>query len=170
MAQRRKTVTRNRRSFGRIRKLPSGRYQASYQGQDLKVYTAPVTYAAKVDAEAWLTDRRRELDRELWSPPATAEQRHAKKNASVTFKDYSDKWLENRMVKGKPLRPRTREHYRKLLDQHILPTFGNKAVSDISRSAVDRWYAKPPPTLRCCALTATACCGRFWRPPVPATG
>jgi integrase len=134
-------MARQRRSFGRIRKLPSGRYQASYQGPDLKVHTAPATYAAKVDAEGWLTDRRREIDRELWSPPATAEQKKAKRKAGIKFGDYAAQWVDTRMVKGEPLRPRTRAHYRRLLEQHILPTFGAKAVRDITRDMVDRWYA-----------------------------
>lgn len=144
-------VTRQRRSFGRIRKLPSGRHQASYLGPDLKVHAADHTFAAKVDAEAWLTDRRREIDRELWSPPATAEQKVTKKRATVKFDDYAKKWVEHRLVKGRPIRPRTKAHYGALLDQHILPTFGKKAVRDITREAVDRWYAKTAtdtPTVR----------------------
>lgn len=108
----------------------------------MKVHTAPTTYAAKVDAEAWLTDRRREIDRELWSPPATAEQKKAKKQAGIKFGDYATKWVDTRLVKGEPLRPRTRAHYTKLLEQHILPTFGTKAVRDITRDMVDKWYAK----------------------------
>ena len=135
-------MARQRRSFGRIRKLPSGRYQASYQGPDFKVHTAPITYGAKVDAEAWLTDRRREIDRELWSPPATAEQKQAKKKAGTKFADYAARWLDTRLVKGEPLRPRTRAHYARLLEQHILPTFGTKAVNAITRDAVDKWYAR----------------------------
>lgn len=144
-------MARQRRSFGRLRKLPSGRYQAAYTGPDDRVYSAPSTFAAKVDAEAWLTDRRREIDRELWSPPATAGQAKAKKSAKVTFGDYSETWLANRMVKGGPLKPRTREHYRKLLDQQILPTFKAMAVRDIGQEDVDSWYActaVDTPTLR----------------------
>ncbi|GJP28265.1 hypothetical protein NJB18091_10140 [Mycobacterium marinum] len=76
----------DRRGFGRIRKCqPSGRYQAAYTGPDGKVYRAPATFAAKMDAEGWLTDRRREIDRELWSPPATEAQKKAKRAAEVKF-------------------------------------------------------------------------------------
>lgn len=137
---------RGRRGFGRIRKCqPSGRYQAAYTGPDGKLYKAPETFAAKVDAEGWLTDRRREIDRELWSPPATTEQKRAKKAAEVKFKDYAQRWLENRTVKGRPLRQRTRDHYEHALEKHIYPTFGNKAVRDISMESVDRWYVKVAP-------------------------
>lgn len=145
-------MTRGRRGFGRIRQCqPSGRYQASYIGPDDRLYKAPATFAAKVDAEAWLTDRRREIDRELWSPPATPEQKAAKRKAEVRFREYAERWLETRMVSGRALRPRTQAHYRKLLEGHIYPTFGAKPVRDISMGAVDRWYAKTlagHPTMR----------------------
>jgi integrase len=144
-----------RRGFGRLRQFRSGRWKASYTGPDGKLYEAPHTFGAKVDAEAWLTDRRRELDRDLWSPPATDEQRKAatrqKKAAAERFEDYAHRWLATRTVKGRPLRPRTVAHYEQLLDDHINPTFGAKPVRDISMAAVDRWYAKTltdHPTMR----------------------
>jgi integrase len=146
------TMTRERRSFGRIRKCqPSGRYQASYVGPDDKLYKAKATFAAKADAEGWLTDRRREIDRELWSPPATTAQKKAKRAAEVKFGDYAKKWVETRTVRGRPIRQRTREHYESLLEHHIYPTFKNKAVRDITMPSVDRWYAKAArdaPTVR----------------------
>lgn len=132
-----------RRGFGRIRKCqPSGRYQAAYTGPDGRLYKAPETFAAKIDAEGWLTDRRREIDRELWSPPATTDQKRAKKAADVKFGDYAKRWVETRNVRGRLLRPRTREHYERLLEGHIYPTFKNKNVRDITMESVDRWYAK----------------------------
>jgi hypothetical protein len=145
-------VTRARRAFGRIRRCqPSGRYQASYIGPDGKLHKAERTFAAKVDAEAWLTDRRREIDRELWSPPATTEQKAVKRKAEVKFRQYAGTWLETRTVRGRALRPRTKAHYRMLLDDHILPTFGTKPMRDITMQSVDRWYAKTlagHPTMR----------------------
>jgi integrase len=154
-------MTRSRRGFGRIRKCqPSGRYQASYVGPDEKLHKAPETFGAKIDAEAWLADRRREIDRELWSPPATVEQRTDKRKADQRFRQYSDRWLETRTVRGRPLRPRTKAHYRKLLDDHILPTFGAKPLAGITMQMVDRWYAKTladHPTMRahCYSLLKT---------------
>ncbi|OBB90712.1 hypothetical protein [Mycobacterium sp. 852002-40037_SCH5390672] len=38
---------------------PSGWYQAGYVGPDDRLYKAPETFAAGIDAEGWLTDRRR---------------------------------------------------------------------------------------------------------------
>lgn len=139
-------MTRRRRGFGRIRQCqPSGRYQASYVGPDDQLHRAPETFDAREDAEAWLSDRRREIDRELWSPPATTEQKRAKRKADIKFREYSERWLETRTVRGRPLKPRTREHYKKILADHIYPTFGKKALREISMGSVDRWYAKTLP-------------------------
>ncbi len=136
-------MTRERRGFGRIRQCqPSGRYQASYTGPDGKVYKAKDTFAARIDAEGWLTDRRREIDREMWSPPATAEQKQAKRAAEVKFGDYAKNWVANRMVRGRPIAVRTREDHERVLSKHIYPTFKDKAIRDISMASVDRWYAK----------------------------
>jgi integrase len=144
-----------RRSFGRLRQFRSGRWKASYTGPDGKLYEAPNTFAAKIDAEAWLTDRRREIDRELWSPPSTVEQKKAaatrKKAAVARFDDYAKRWLETRTVKGRPLKPRTVDHYQQMLDDYLVPTFGRKPIRDITMEAVDRWYAKTligKPTMR----------------------
>lgn len=151
---------RSRRTFGRIRKLPSGRFQAAYTGPDGRVHVADSTFAAKIDAEGWLAERRREIDRELWSAPATDSETTAKRNRDLTFGQFAEKWLETRQVKGRPLRPRTREHYRLLLDKHLLPAFGSKPLRSVSPEMVDRWYAKTAtaaPTLRahCYSLLKT---------------
>lgn len=144
-----------RRSFGRLRQFRSGRWKASYTGPDGRLYEAPQTFGAKIDAEAWLTDRRREIDRDLWSPPATVEQRKVatrqKKAAAERFDAYAKRWLETRTVKGRPLRPRTVDHYQQMLDDHLLPVFGKKPVRDITMESVDRWYAQAltdKPTMR----------------------
>jgi integrase len=146
MPPKKKEPRSERRTFGRLRQFRSGRWKASYTGPNGKLYEAEHTFAAKIDAEAWLTDRRREIDRELWSPPASTEQKREaaqrKRAAAQTFGDYAKTWLEARTVKGRPLKPRTREHYEALLDRHILPTFRAKPIRDITMASVDRWYAK----------------------------
>jgi integrase len=141
-------MARERRSFGRLRRLPSGRYQAAYQGPDGQLHTAKATFGARDDAESWLSDRRKEIDRDLWNPGAA---KAAKKKPSITFAIYADRWIDTRRVKGRPLRPRTKAHYRKLLQQHILPTFGPKQLRSITPDMVDRWYehtAVDTPTTR----------------------
>jgi integrase len=141
VTQRDATTKRERRKFGRIRQFNSGRWQASYTGPDGNVYIAPKTFDAKVDAEAWLTDRRREIDRELWSPSSGMEER-----PSAPFGEYAQGWLKQRGMKD-----RTREHYTKLLKMRILPTFADVELRDITPLAVRRWYATTAvgtPTMR----------------------
>ena len=67
-----------RRGFGAIRKLPSGRWQASYVGPDTIRQTPPVTFETAEDAEGWLTDRRREIKNEDWTPPTTQTAGHVR--------------------------------------------------------------------------------------------
>jgi integrase len=129
------------RRFGKMRKLPSGRWQASYIGPDRQRHPAPETFKALADGEMWLLDRHREIALDIWTPPV-AEEDHTDSSATgITLTAYSDRWLANRIVRGRAIRPRTSEHYRKLLDNHILPTLGKKPVATITMAQVDRWYA-----------------------------
>lgn len=123
---------RTRRQFGRLRQVkPSMRYQASYVGPDGLLHNAPSTFGAKDDAEAWLTDRRREIDRDLWSPASGQAE-----EPGVTFGEFSEAWLTQR-----DLKTRTREHYRSLLDFYILPTFRDTDLKLIEPASVRKWYA-----------------------------
>lgn len=135
----------HKRAFGNIRALPSGRWQARYTGPDGRVYKAPSTFAAKIDAEGWVSDRRREIDRELWSPPVEGTPAKAAARR-MAFREYAEQWLAHRDVK-----PRTREHYRKLLDAHVLPGLGSLPIVSITPDDVRGWYAgldTATPTLR----------------------
>lgn len=144
-----------KRGFGSTSKLPSGRWQAKYTGPDGIRRPAPRTFAAKIDAEAWLTDRRREIDRGLWNPNVENDSQPA-----PTFEEYSTEWLDTRMVRGRPIRPRTREHYGVILRAHLVPAFGDVRLDSISADSVRLWYAKLLPgkdTMRahCYALLRT---------------
>lgn len=68
-------MAEGRRPWGKVRRLPSGRYQASYiigsvRGVDPGTrYTALQTFDAKGDAWGWLDRERRLIDRGDWTPP-----------------------------------------------------------------------------------------------------
>lgn len=52
-----------------MRRLPSGRWQASYVGPDLARHSAPYTFDSALDAEGWLaTERRLLASDEPWTP------------------------------------------------------------------------------------------------------
>lgn len=137
---------KSRTAFGNVRKLPSGRYQARYTAPDGLMHKAHTTFDTKGDAEAWLSTVRADIVREVWRPG-----NHAKSSKLLTFGTYAEAWLEGRKVKGKPLAARTSDHYRKLLDAHILPTFADIPLRYISPEQVDEWYevtAVTTPTVR----------------------
>ena len=55
-----------RRRFGTVRRLPSGRYQASYVDPSGKRRYAPVTYTNKTDARRWLATQEADIARGTW--------------------------------------------------------------------------------------------------------
>ncbi|MEU1083683.1 tyrosine-type recombinase/integrase [Streptomyces sp. NPDC005908] len=116
-----------RRQFGRVRKLPSGRYQARYVGPDGQLRPAPETFRTKRDADAWLADKQTEMRRGDWHDPDAGR---------VPFESYADAWIKEREVTT-----RTRQLYASLLRHHLAPTFGSVDVADISPPLVRRWRA-----------------------------
>ena len=134
-----------RRRFGSIRQLPSGRWQAAYSAPNGRRVLAPHTFAKRADAEAWLVDRRREIDAALWNPAAARPQR-------TQFAAYSTRWLANR-----DLRPRTRQTYKHILTRRLLPTFGEHQLAAITPQDVRDWHSellpgKPAMRSQCYAL------------------
>lgn len=137
------TSTRRKRSFGQITRLPSGRYRARYTGPDATLHNGPSTFDTRQDAEAWLTDERRLVSAGVWTSP---EARKRGQRDRLTFGKYADAWLRDR-----DLKPRTRQHYRALLDKQLYPTFATVPLADITPESVRAWHAltgPSKPTLR----------------------
>lgn len=138
---------KKRRGFGQRRRLPSKRWQAAYTGPDTALHYAPSTFDTAEDAEAWLSDERRLIAAGGWTPPKVRAVEALTPSAQpVTFADYAAAWLEHRDVKQ-----RTREHYGKLIERELNPTFGSTALVDLSPAGVRVWYSslgKTRPTTR----------------------
>jgi integrase len=115
-----------KRRFGRVRELPSGRWQARYKGPDGTDRPAPHTFESKASADRWLTLREAEIIRGDWIDPDAGR---------VNFGNYAATWIEERPG----LRPKTIELYRYLLRCHLLPAFGGLLVADIREPLVRRW-------------------------------
>lgn len=126
-----------RTTFGNVRRLPSGRYQARYTGPDGRTHNAHTTFETKGDAQSWLATVRADIVRENWRPSSVG----GTAVRALTFGDYAAAWLEGRTVRGRPLAARTREHYDKLLEAHIFPTFRDVPLKFITPEQVDHWYA-----------------------------
>lgn len=139
-----------RRGFGRVRKRSSGRYQAGYTGPDLAVHYAPATFQAKDDAVAWLVAEQRLIERDEWTAPR--ERRAARYAKGVTVAEYADQWIEShRRSDGSPLKPRTKAHYKKLLDGQVKPLLGEVEVRHLTPERIEQWHAdlgNKTPTLR----------------------
>ncbi len=133
-----------RRSFGRLRKRPSGRWQGGYLGPDKTVHNAPVTFTTKTDAEGWLAVERRLIERDEWTPPAKrAQAKHAK---GATLNDFAPDWLAtHKRSDGQPIKDRTREHYGKLLDGRILPHLGDLPMRHLDDDTLNHWRDKQLP-------------------------
>jgi integrase len=123
-----------RRDFGAIRKLKSKRYQASYLGPDGIRRPAPHTFDSRGDAEAWLNQRRREIEGDEWRPTV-------KPGPPLLFVTYAEQWLADAIDRdNKPLKPKTVLQYRWLLDDWILPTFAEKPLRAIDSDMVEEWH------------------------------
>lgn len=120
---------RTRRSFGAVRKLPSGRYQASYLDPQGQRRNAPETFTAKIDADAWLAIQRAAIETGSWRG----------RDERITVGEYAKQWFETH-----PMRDRTRYQYRTVYDRWIKPTFGTTAMSAVTTVMVRRWLATFP--------------------------
>ena len=115
---------RTRRSFGAVRKLPSGRYQASYLDPHGKRVNAPETFTAKIDADAWLAVQRAAIETGSWRG----------RDDRVTVGEYAEGWFAALKVK-----PRTRYNYRATYDRWIVPTFGTTPMTSVTTAMVRKW-------------------------------
>ena len=120
-------MARKRRGFGRLRQLPSGRWQAAYTGPDGNVHKAPRTYAVEDDAIGWLNAERRKIDLETWGS--------VERSDGVTLCQYAERWVEQRQ-----LRPRTKNHYESMLKRLILPDLGDSKLAALTPAKVRAWH------------------------------
>lgn len=116
------------RRFGYVRKLPSGRFQASYTGADGLRRTADHTYATRAEADDWLTDQRRAIERGGWQDPS---------KGRTALRTYALRWLQSRT----DLKRRTVDLYADSLDRHILPQLGGIRMSAIDPETVRTWHS-----------------------------
>lgn len=126
-----------RRGFGRIRRLPSGRWQASYVAPDLRRLNAPMTFLSKGDAEGWLGLERQRIILGEWKRPEPA----TPAPSVVTFAGYSASWVATRGIK-----PKTREGYEHLLARYLLPTFGEQPLVAVTPADVRAWWGEMDPS------------------------
>lgn len=118
-------MTVRRRSFGSLRKLKSGRWQARYRGPDGLSRTGQITYERKRDAEVFLAKVEADLARDDWFDPQAG---------LVTVGEFGRTWLEERRLSDT-----TRERYEFALRLHILPAFAHVPIGQLREAAVRKW-------------------------------
>ncbi|MFF9310771.1 tyrosine-type recombinase/integrase [Streptomyces sp. NPDC014748] len=118
-----------RRSFGSLRQLKSGRWQVRYRDPETgQLRPAETTYPTKSDALVALAQLEADITRGQWSDPDAG---------AVNFADYATAWLRDRN-----LADRTRERSESVIRLHILPTFGAGTMADVTTARVRSWRGK----------------------------
>lgn len=124
-----------RRHFGSTRKLPSGRFQASYWHAGIR-HVADYTFPTKTDALAWLAGVEADVHRGAWVDPAGGRM-------SVT--ELAARWLDANPAK----RSSTKARDEAILRLHVLPGLGAMKVADVTppaiQSLVNRWAIRYAP-------------------------
>ncbi len=126
-----------RKNWGAIRKLPSGRFQASYIGPDTKRHNAPDTFKTKTQAGTWLTSKRAEILDGNWA----IEDEPDEETEATNFNDYALQHIALQTnSKGELLRESTKALYRRTLSTNLKP-FLTQDLGSITKAQVDEWYA-----------------------------
>ncbi|MFE3946358.1 tyrosine-type recombinase/integrase [Streptomyces sp. NPDC059118] len=115
----------SRRRFGAVRQYRSGRWTASYRGPDGQEFRAPETFETEKDAEVWLSQVEADLTRGNWQDPDAG---------AVNFKEYALQWVDERGLSAT-----SDELYRRLLRLHVLPTFEDLDLDEITAPRVRTW-------------------------------
>jgi len=120
-------VSGSRRSFGNVRKLPSGRYQARFRDTSGRLRSAPATFATRKAAERHLATVMSELDRGTWRDP---------RRGKVTFEVLVASWRASRPN----LRPTSVAGYANLLARLLMPFFCGMRADAINPEVIREWH------------------------------
>lgn len=128
MKQKRKA----RRSFGAIRKLQSGKYQASYQDQFGVRYTAPQTFDSYAKADYFLAEKQIEIEKRIHLNP---------RGGKMTLREW---WLD--FSSSQDWANSTRAIQELNAKNYLLAQFPNICLADISIREitpymVNQWWA-----------------------------
>lgn len=118
-----------KRRFGRVRKLPSGRYQARYRGPDGTDHPAPDTFATKREADRFLALVEADIATGKWYAPSAGR---------TTLAEWTQQWFAAASPSWKP---KTRHTYRGVLDRLVLPELGRVQLADLRPIQVSAWVA-----------------------------
>jgi len=118
-----------RRRFGSIRKLPSGRFQASYHDEGGTRHVAPHTYESRADAERYLAAVETDMSRGDWIDPA---------RLRMTLGEWVEIWWPLQAH----LKDKTRDGYDTAIRCYILRHLGELELGRLNQLAVMSMTAK----------------------------
>lgn len=115
-------------TFGNVRLLKSGKFQARYTGPDGLTHKAPATFHLKGDAYSWLEAGRKAIYLGVWKPPAQreAEARAEAESNALTVRVWLEEWLRHKEREG--LKILTLTKYRERVERRITGDNVPKAV------------------------------------------
>lgn len=155
------------RPFGKIKKLPSGRYRADYRDpttrDERSRIAAPTTFRTKGDARAWLAKQQVAIESGTWKHPDEIARERAQEAAN-TLGAFVEQWWSGEQPWSASMMESEQARYRR----HIEPVLGPMPLSEITSHVVEQWLrgltttpkakgAKPTPALpptrkKCLAL------------------
>lgn len=113
-----------RRHFGSVRRLPSGRYQASYWHLAER-HVAPQTFTTKADSQMWLSNIETTIHKGEWVDPAAGR---------MTVAELADRWKERDPSK----RSSTLARDDAILRVHIAPVLGTRSIHHVTPTDIQR--------------------------------
>lgn len=118
-----------RRTFGTVRKLPSGRWQARYSTDTGERITADYTFPTKAEAQRWLAQTETDIARGTWHDPTLGK---------TTIAEWADRWLATKLP---TVRRATADQYQYILRMHIVPHLGDRQLGSLTSADVQAWLA-----------------------------
>ena len=115
----------SRRAFGSVRKLASGRWQASYW-HDGRRHIGSLTYRAKADASAWLAAVEADIRRGAWVDPRAGR---------LSVRELGGTWLGSNPAK----RASTQAVERDILRLHVEPALGHRRIDSVTPADVQEF-------------------------------
>lgn len=129
-----------RRTFGSIRRLPSGRWQARYRDNDGVMRSANETFDTRAEADQWLATVQHERRNGRWIDPAESD---------ISVAVWSVDWLRMQLH----LKPKSLYGYESLLRSRLLPELGDLPLRHLRPSHVQamlaRWQIEGLSASRC---------------------
>lgn len=104
-------------------------------------HTPGHTFSTFAEADGWLADEQRLIDRDEWTPPADRRARVEAEQAAatLTFGTYSEQWIRERQVRGRALKESTAASYRNIRKRQLAPLLAVPLVA-VDRALVAAWY------------------------------